>query len=92
MAVFLCPGLTIASAPRTAKVKVCRRQPPEAARSDLDGSEHGRNRYQKWDGIDVFFTGKARDSQQGEPLQAEETKRGLFHAAEIDPIPSFPAF
>lgn len=50
MAVFLRPGLTTEGAPRTAKVKVCRRQPPEAARSGLDGSEHGRKSSQNWDG------------------------------------------
>jgi hypothetical protein len=31
VAVFLRPGLISESAPRAAKVKVCRRQPPEAA-------------------------------------------------------------
>jgi hypothetical protein len=47
MAVFLRPGLTTEGAPRTAKVKVCRRQPPEAARSGLDGGELGRNPLKK---------------------------------------------
>jgi hypothetical protein len=42
VAVFLRPGLIVESAPRRAKVKACRRQPPEAARSGFDDSEHGR--------------------------------------------------
>jgi transposase len=38
---FLRPGLRLLSAPRTAAVKDGRRPPPKAARSVLDGGEHG---------------------------------------------------
>jgi hypothetical protein len=38
---FLRPGLHIGIASRAVAVKIGRRPPPQAARSDLDGHEHG---------------------------------------------------
>src|SRR4051812_23028294 len=38
---FLCPGLHSRPTPRGAAVNIGRRLPPEAARSDVDGREHG---------------------------------------------------
>ena len=38
---FLCPGLRSRPAPRGAAVNTGRRPPPEAARSGVDGREHG---------------------------------------------------
>jgi hypothetical protein len=68
---FLRPGLISSNAPRAAKVKVCRKQPPEAARSDLDGSEHGVTFLKK--GRKLFLTPLSQGPAFRSRLAVDET-------------------